>query len=38
MAVTVKNLADRPGQALFPIPKRDIDASNPGSLTQNPGY
>jgi hypothetical protein len=38
MAVTVKNLADRPGQALFPIPKRDIDAAADGALTQNPGY
>jgi hypothetical protein len=36
LAVTVKNLADRPGQALFPIPLRDIKTS-PG-LVQNPGY
>jgi starch-binding outer membrane protein, SusD/RagB family len=35
-AVTVKNIADRPGQALFPIPLRDTRTS-PG-LTQNPGY
>ena len=36
LAVTVKNLADRPGQALFPIPLRDMRTS-PG-LVQNPGY
>ena len=35
-AVTVKGIADRPGQALFPIPLRDI-RTTPG-LTQNPGY
>jgi hypothetical protein len=35
-AVAVKGLANRPGQALFPIPFRDIRTS-PG-LTQNPGY
>ena len=36
LAVSVKNLADRPGQALFPIPLRDMRTS-PG-LVQNPGY
>jgi hypothetical protein len=36
MAVTVRNLTDRPHQALFPIPLRDINTS-PG-LSQNPGY
>lgn len=36
MAVIVKNLADRPGQALFPIPLRDMNTSP--MLTQNPGY
>ena len=35
-AVTVKGFTDRPGQALFPIPLRDVRTS-PG-LTQNPGY
>jgi hypothetical protein len=35
-AVQVKGFTDRPGQALFPIPLRDIRTS-PG-LTQNPGY
>ena len=34
--VTVKGFTDRPGQALFPIPLRDVRTS-PG-LTQNPGY
>jgi hypothetical protein len=36
LAVTVKSLQTRPGQALFPIPFRDI-STTPG-LTQNPGY
>ena len=36
LAVSVKGLTDRPGQALFPIPFRDASIS-PG-LTQNPGY
>jgi hypothetical protein len=36
LAVTVRNLADRPGQALFPIPLRDM-ATSP-LLVQNPGY
>lgn len=35
-AQTVKNFASRPGQALFPIPTRDIRSSP--KLTQNPGY
>jgi len=35
-AVAVKAIADRPGQALLPIPLRDVRTS-PG-LTQNPGY
>jgi hypothetical protein len=35
-AIAVKGLAGKPGQALFPIPLRDIRTS-PG-LTQNPGY
>jgi starch-binding outer membrane protein, SusD/RagB family len=35
-AVTVKNFGDRPYQALFPIPLRDIRTSP--KLTQNPGY
>ena len=35
-AVAVKGLASRPGQALFPIPLRDIRTSP--NLTQNPGY
>ena len=35
-AVAVKNFADRPGQALFPIPLRDIRTSP--KLTQNAGY
>jgi starch-binding outer membrane protein, SusD/RagB family len=34
--MAVKGFTDRPGQALFPIPLRDIRTS-PG-LTQNPGY
>jgi starch-binding outer membrane protein, SusD/RagB family len=36
LAVSVKALTDRPGQALFPIPLRDINTSP--NLTQNPGY
>jgi hypothetical protein len=36
LAVSVKNIPDRPGQALFPIPLRDI-STTPG-LTQNPDY
>lgn len=36
IAATVKGFTDRPGQALFPIPLRDI-TTTPG-LTQNPGY
>lgn len=36
LAVSVRGLADRPGQALFPIPLREMNTS-PG-LTQNPGY
>ena len=35
-AVAVKGISDRAGQALFPIPLRDI-RTTPG-LTQNPGY
>ncbi|MCA0375608.1 MAG: RagB/SusD family nutrient uptake outer membrane protein [Gemmatimonadetes bacterium] len=35
-AVAVKGIADRPGQALFPIPLRDTRTSP--NLTQNPGY
>jgi hypothetical protein len=35
-AVAVKGLTDRPGQALLPIPLREI-RTTPG-LTQNPGY
>ena len=35
-AIAVKGITARPGQALFPIPLRDIRTS-PG-LTQNPGY
>lgn len=35
-AVAVKSFADRPGQALFPIPLRDIRTSP--KLTQNAGY
>lgn len=35
-AVIAKGIADRPGQALLPIPLRDI-RTTPG-LTQNPGY
>lgn len=35
-AAIVKNFTDRPGQALFPIPLRDIRTSP--KLTQNPGY
>lgn len=38
LAVSVKSLADRPFQALFPIPQRDILAAAKGTLTQNPGY
>lgn len=37
-AVVVKGIADRPGQALLPIPLRDIRTSLNGALTQNPGY
>lgn len=36
LAVSVRGLADRPGQALFPIPLRDMNTSP--LLTQNPGY
>lgn len=36
MAAQVKNFTDRPGQALFPIPLREL-TTTPG-LTQNPGY
>ncbi|MFN8717964.1 MAG: RagB/SusD family nutrient uptake outer membrane protein, partial [Gemmatimonadaceae bacterium] len=32
----VKGIQDRPGQALFPIPIRDVRVSP--QLTQNPGY
>lgn len=35
-AIAVKNIADRPGQALLPIPLRDTRTSP--NLTQNPGY
>ncbi|HEY0930480.1 MAG TPA: RagB/SusD family nutrient uptake outer membrane protein, partial [Gemmatimonas sp.] len=35
-AIAVKGLADRPGQALFPIPLRDTRTSP--NLQQNPGY
>ncbi|MEO7769491.1 MAG: RagB/SusD family nutrient uptake outer membrane protein [Gemmatimonadaceae bacterium] len=35
-AATVKAFSDRPGQALFPIPLRDITTSP--KLVQNPGY
>lgn len=35
-AVAAKGIADRPGQALFPIPLRDTRTSP--NLTQNPGY
>jgi len=34
--ITVKSIQDRPGQALFPIPLRDIRVSP--QLTQNAGY
>jgi starch-binding outer membrane protein, SusD/RagB family len=37
-AVAVKGITDRPGQALLPIPLRDIRTSLNGVLTQNPGY
>jgi hypothetical protein len=36
LAATVKGFTDRPGQALFPIPLRDMRTSP--NLTQNPGY
>ncbi len=36
VAAQVKGFTDRPGQALLPIPLRDVQTS-PG-LTQNPGY
>jgi hypothetical protein len=36
LAVSIKNLTDRPGQVLLPIPFADI-STTPG-LTQNPGY
>jgi hypothetical protein len=35
-AVAVLNIADRPYQALFPIPQRELDVAP--NLTQNPGY
>ncbi len=35
-AIAVKGIADRPGQALFPIPLRDTRTSP--NLAQNPGY
>lgn len=35
-AIAVKGIADRPGQALLPIPLRDTRTSP--NLTQNPGY
>lgn len=34
--IQVKGIQDRPGQALFPIPIRDVRVSP--QLTQNPGY
>ena len=36
LAESVKGFSDRPGQALFPLPQRELTTS-PG-LTQNPGY
>ena len=36
LAVSTKGIADRPGQALLPIPFADI-STTPG-LSQNPGY
>jgi hypothetical protein len=36
VAAQVKGFTDRPGQALFPIPLRDMRTSP--NLTQNPGY
>ena len=34
--IQVKGIQDRPGQALFPLPIRDLRVSP--QLTQNPGY
>lgn len=36
-AAIVKGFTDRPGQALFPIPLREVTNTNP-PLPQNPGY